>query len=233
MKVVRGLGLALLLLAAGAQAQKDKIRELGLQAAQLRNLSYTPVTAQAVSQKECVAYLLKLLDEEMQPGPTNRREAFLKLTGLMPERDSLKKTYAELYGEQVRGLYDPKKKRYLVVTAGANKGGGETDPMAAAMGLNTDDILTVHELGHAIQDQHFNLASLTRQVADNFDQELAASSLFEGDASVLMFAYALKSTGLDTSGVDMSGAIALAVEDLMGRVASILVESAARKGIRV
>ena len=206
MRWLGGVGLGLLLLAAGAGAQKDKIRELGLQAAQLRNLSYTPVTAQAVSQKECVAYLMKLLDQEMTPGPTNRREAFLKLLGLMPERDSMKKIYAELYGDQVRGLYDPQKKRYLVVTSAANK--GEGDPMAAAMGLNTDDILTVHELGHAIQDQHFNLSTLTRQVADNFDRELAASSLFEGDASVLMLAFALKSTGLDTSGVDMSGAMA-------------------------
>lgn len=206
----RGLVLGLLL-ATGATAQKDKIRELGMQAAQIRNLSYKPVTAQAVSQKECVAYLLKLLDQEMQPAQTNRREGFLKLLGLMPEQASLKKTYAELYGEQVRGLYDPQQKRYLVVTSA--KGSG--DPMAAAMGLNTDDILTVHELGHAIQDQHFGLGALTKSVADNFDQELAASSLFEGDASLLMFAYALRSTGLEGSGVDLSALGGMDSEQMM------------------
>lgn len=206
----RPLALTLLLFGA-VSAQKDKIQELGRQAAQMRNLSYTPVKAQAVSQKECVAYLLRLLDEEMQPAQTNRREGFLKLLGLMPESASLKKTYAELYGEQVRGLYDPKQKRYLVVTSGA----GASDPMAAAMGLNMDDILTVHELGHAIQDQHFQLGSLTRQVADDFDKELAASSLFEGDASVLMFAYALKATGLDQAGMDMNALGGLDSEQMM------------------
>lgn len=206
----RPLALTLLLFGA-VSAQKDKIQELGRQAAQMRNLSYTPVKAQAVSQKECVAYLLRLLDEEMQPAQTNRREGFLKLLGLMPESASLKKTYAELYGEQVRGLYDPKQKRYLVVTSG----GGASDPMAAAMGLNMDDILTVHELGHAIQDQHFQLGSLTRQVADDFDKELAASSLFEGDASVLMFAYALKAAGLDQAGVDMNALGGLDSEQMM------------------
>ena len=192
-----------LLLAASGSAQKDKVRELGMQAAQLRNLSYKPVTAQAVSQKECVAYLMKLLDEEMQPAQTNRREGFLKLLGLMPEKASLKKIYAELYGDQVRGLYDPKQKRYLVVTSAK----GQEDPMAAALGMNMDDILTVHELGHAIQDQHFGLGALTRQVAQNFDQELAASSLFEGDASLLMLAFAIKAAGLESAGVDMSGAL--------------------------
>lgn len=207
----RGVMLGLLIGSVGVSAQKDKIRELGMQAAQLRNLSYKPVSAQAVSQKECVAYLLRLLDEEMQPAQTNRREGFLKLLGLMPEKASLKKTYAELYGDQVRGLYDPKQKRYLVVTSAK----GQEDPMAAAMGLNMDDILTVHELGHAIQDQHFGLGALTRQVADNFDQELAASSLFEGDASVLMFAFAIKSTGLETSGVDMSALGGLDSEQMM------------------
>ncbi|MBN9415948.1 MAG: hypothetical protein J0I12_10955 [Candidatus Eremiobacteraeota bacterium] len=204
----RGLVLGLLLIS-GAAAQKDHIRELGMQAAQVRNLSYKPVTAQAVSQKECVNYLLKLLDEEMQPAQTNRREGFLKLLGLMPEQASLKKTYAELYGEQVRGLYDPKQKRYLVVTSAK----GQSDPMAAAMGLNMDDILTVHELGHAIQDQHFGLGALTRSVADNFDQELAASSLFEGDASVLMLVYALKATGIE--GVDASALGGLDGEQMM------------------
>lgn len=100
--VLRPLVLGLLLLATSVSAQKDKIRELGMQAAQLRNLSYKPVTAQAVSQKECVAYLMKLLDEEMQPAQTNRREAFLKPLGLMPEKGSMKKIYAELYGDQAR-----------------------------------------------------------------------------------------------------------------------------------
>ena len=201
--MLRPLVLGLLLLATSVSAQKDKIRELGMQAAQLRNLSYKPVTAQAVSQKECVAYLMKLLDEEMQPAQTNRREAFLKLLGLMPEKGSMKKIYAELYGDQVRGLYDPRQKRYLVVSSAKGKG----DPMAAAMGLNMDDILTVHELGHAIQDQHFGLGTLTKQVADNFDQELAASSLFEGDASLLMLAFAIKAAGLESAGVDMSAAM--------------------------
>ncbi len=207
----RGVTLGLLILSVGASAQKDKIRELGMQAAQLRNLSYKPVTAQAVSQKECVAYLLRLLDEEMQPAQTNRREGFLKLLGLMPEKSSLKKTYAELYGDQVRGLYDPKQKRYLVVTSAK----GQEDPMAAAMGLNMDDILTVHELGHAIQDQHFGLGALTKQVAENFDQELAASSLFEGDASLLMLAFAMKAAGLEAAGLDMNALGGLDSEQMM------------------
>lgn len=197
------------LLLTGAQAEEDSLRQLGQQSAQLRGLSYQPVASQRVSQKECVDYLLRLLDEEMTPAQTLKREVFLKLLGLMPESASMKKTYAELYTDQVRGLYDPKRKRYLVVS-GAK---ASADPMAAGLGLNMESLLTVHELGHAIQDQHFQLGALTQRVAADFDQELAASCLIEGDASALMMVYALKSMGME--GMDMGAMGGLDQEQLM------------------
>ena len=202
-KALLALGLLAVCVAVGA-ARGDHIQELGKQAAGLRGLSYRPIPSQVVSQKDCATYLMHLLDKEMEPTRTRKREAFLRHLGLLTGPRSMKQIYAEILSEQVRGLYDPAKKRYLVVTAGGKEAGG-MGAMAAAIGLNIEDIYTVHELGHAIQDQHFNLSRLSQKVADDFDEELAAQSLIEGDASVLMMDYALKSIGMDPAQVGMAG----------------------------
>jgi hypothetical protein len=200
----------------GAQADKDRIHELGIQAASLRGLSYRPVASQVVSQKECVEYLLRLLDQEMKPSITQKREGFLKLLGLMPEKGSMKKIYAELYTDQVRGLYDPHRQRYLVVRSEGKKGSEDLmEGLTASMGLNLESILTIHELGHAIQDQHFQLGAISKKVAANFDEELAASSLIEGDASALMMDYALRSVGMDSEGLEVGAMGGLDQEQMM------------------
>lgn len=170
---------------------------LGKMAAELRGLSYTPVAAQVVSQQECAKYLLKLLDAELEPRKTRVQEGFLQLLGLLGERQSMKAVLAELYTDQVRGLYDPARKRYLVVKGGSSGEEAQAEAMAAAMGLSMTDILAVHELGHAIQDQHFNLTRLAKSVADDADRSFAAQTLLEGDASVLMMDYAARAMGLD------------------------------------
>lgn len=179
-----------------AGALGNHLVELGASASKIRELSYRPVTSKMVSQSECVRYTMRLLDKEMTPPRTERRETFLRLLGLISGPKSLKEQYAALLGDQVRGLYDPAAKCFLVVS------GGKSNPesvAAAGLGLNMDDILTVHELGHAIQDQHFNLTRISAAVADNFDQEMAASSVFEGDATLLMLEFALQSMGMDPS----------------------------------
>jgi len=187
----------LLAILAGPVVAQD-LPKLGKLAAELRGLSYQPVTAQVVSQKECSAYLLKLLDAELEPRKTRVQEGFLQLLGLLGERQSMKAVLSELYTDQVRGLYDPARKRYLVVKGGMASGEeAQAEAMAAAMGMSMTDMLTVHELGHAIQDQHFNLTRISKSVADDADKSFAAQTLLEGDASVLMLDFAARSMGLD------------------------------------
>ena len=192
--------LTCLLISGVALAQASHLIELGQKASKLRQLSYVPVPSKVVSQQECSAYLLRLLDKEMVPSRTRVRESFLKHLGLMPKTSSMKKILADLYTDQVRGLYDPAQKRYLVVSGGGtSEAEASVGGMAAGMGLNMGDILTVHELCHAIQDQHFNLSTISESVAANADQEMAADSLIEGDATVLMMDYAMSSLGVDPS----------------------------------
>ncbi|RME87072.1 MAG: hypothetical protein D6785_02455, partial [Planctomycetota bacterium] len=50
------------------------------------------------------------------------------------------------------------------------------------------DAVIVHELIHALQDQHFDLFSLQKYVQGNSDRSAALSALVEGDATLGMFA---------------------------------------------
>ena len=184
----------------------DKVTSLGKEAARIRKLSYRPIKSRVISQKQASAYVLRLLDKELKGEEIDIREAFLKQLRLMPQGQSSRSLYRKLYASQVRGLYNPEKKEYVVVKTGS--GGGSSaglEAMAQAMGLDMGDMFTVHELGHAIQDQHFDLVKLTKKLSPHFDRSLAAQSLIEGDASLLMLHHTLAKMGMKPSDVGGMG----------------------------
>lgn len=180
-----------------------KVNALGRQAAKLRQLSYKPITSKVVTQKQASAYVLRLLKKEMKGKEVDVREALVKHLGLMPMKTSSRALYRKLYASQVRGLYDPAKKVYLVVNGAGTGSSPELDQMAKMAGLDITSMYTIHELGHAIQDQHFNLQKISKKVHSNFDRGFAAQSLIEGDASLLMMHSALAQLGM--SPADMAG----------------------------
>lgn len=186
------LGICLL---SGWLVAETSLGKLGRDAGRLRGLSYRDIPSRAVSQQEASAYVLRLLKKELATRQIDVREALLKELRLMPAQADSRQIYRQIYASQVRGLYDPDKKQYVVVKGGGG-GAGNLESLGAGLGLNVTDLYTVHELGHAIQDQHFNLSEISKRVADSFDQSFAASSLIEGDASVLMMDYMLGSLGL-------------------------------------
>lgn len=190
------LGLALLL-SNPVAADPAHIRQLGETAAHLRGLSYKPVKSKEVKQAEIGAYVQKSVDVEMKPVPTARREAMLRHVGLMTGDKGMKAVYKELLTDQIRGLYDPKKKLFLVVHGTAtNLMERGVTALFAMRGLQMEDIFTVHEMEHAVQDQHFALEKIGTSVEADFDRELAAQSLIEGDATVVMFHFAFEKAPL-------------------------------------
>jgi len=189
-------GILLLALTAVSWAREASVDELGKTAARLRGLSYRPIQAQRVTQSQAGEYVRKLLRLEAKPADDLRWEQMLKLLRLMPAQANLPKMREELLMDQIRGLYDPRKKRYLVVKGSGGKGleklmGG----MFALMGVKMEDVFTVHELDHAVQDQHFNLLQIEKRVAGNFDRQLAAQCLIEGDATSVMTDFMQESVG--------------------------------------
>lgn len=100
-------------------------------------------------------------------------EHLLELMGLLPAGSSLMDLYVKLLGSQVAGYYEPDVKELYVVSRSGGLG-----PVERA--------IFAHEYTHALQDQHFDLASLHLDAIGQGDATLAHQSLAEGDATLLM-----------------------------------------------
>ena len=98
--------------------------------------------------------------------------ATLARLGTLPEGYDWIGSIEDLLGEQGAGFYDPHShKLYL------------REDMPAG------DIVLAHEIGHAIQDQHFDLVRMHGDPKDNDDRSFAVSAVIEGDATLVMVQY--------------------------------------------
>jgi HPt (histidine-containing phosphotransfer) domain-containing protein len=117
-------------------------------------------------------YVEARLDHEM---PAERLAAIRRVyvaLGLLPDTLDLRALLLDLYTEQVLGYYDPRTETLYVIRG----------PPLDAMQL-----VLVHELVHALQDQHADIDSLVSQARGN-DRQTAAHAALEGHAMVVMFA---------------------------------------------
>lgn len=105
-------------------------------------------------------------------------EALFKLLGLLEPDDDLRALYGELYGESVAGFYSSEDKE-LVIPASGEK----------FTGLQT--ITLIHELIHALTDQHFDFGSRMEDLVDSqmYDPASGLVGLVEGDATLAEVVY--------------------------------------------
>ncbi|HSL69657.1 MAG TPA: hypothetical protein VK864_05415 [Longimicrobiales bacterium] len=118
-------------------------------------------------------YIETQMAEELPDTELASIQATYEALGLIPANLDLKALLLELYTEQVAGYYDPATKKLYVVTG--------ADPETLRPTL-------VHELVHALQDQHTNLDSLIARERGN-DRQTAAQAAIEGHATMVMFAF--------------------------------------------
>ncbi|MFP5218227.1 MAG: DUF6782 family putative metallopeptidase [Actinomycetes bacterium] len=114
---------------------------------------------------------LEALYEEPADAPAEREdrdpEPTLKALGLLEDDADLEAEVTESLDEGVVGFYDPDTERLVVR-------GREVDAFV--------EMVIVHELVHALQDQHFELHRPELDEADD-ERSLAFTSLVEGDAT--------------------------------------------------
>jgi hypothetical protein len=103
----------------------------------------------------------------------------LKKLGLIPAELDYLEFILKLLTEQVGGYYDPDKKTLYI---------------ASWVPLEEQKPIMVHELTHALQDQHFDIKGILEKHRnlENDDLVLAHQALFEGDGMVLMLQYILE-----------------------------------------
>jgi hypothetical protein len=138
----------------------------------LRILRAVPTAARTRPQIERV--LQRQMGEQLTSNEIRGSELMLRVLGLVPPNFQLRPFYLKLLSEQVAGFYDPKERAFYT---------------ASWVNPGMQKMVAVHELTHALQDQHFGLAKFQQWPRGESDSQLAAAALIEGDAMQAMALY--------------------------------------------
>lgn len=151
---------------------RTQLEELIGVAQEIRGLSFlNPPTISVVSDEELEQRVREDLIED--PEDFAADEALYEMLGLLSEGADFEQILLDLYGEQVAGFYDGET--------------GEIVVPAREEGFSTVQRGTmVHELVHALTDQHFSFHDTFDSMVeeDRLDQATAYQALIEGDASL-------------------------------------------------
>lgn len=140
-----------------------------------------------VSEAELRREVAADFQEDLPPDRLAAVELSLKAFGLIPEGMDLATYFPDLLTSQIAGFYDPHRKVLAVVDRpGGLLGKDAVAQFGADVAHKMEDGLLVHELTHAIQDQHFDLDRLSDPDPLS-DGGVARLALVEGDASLVMF----------------------------------------------
>ena len=151
----------------------------------LRELSIIePVKSGFKTHDEIEESVIKDLNENSTPEEFESSAKMLTKLGLLPPGFQLRDYVVKLLKEQIAGYYEPKTKVFY---------------LAAWLPLSEQKTVMAHELTHALQDQHFNLRRFEKWPKGDSDAELAAHSVVEGEATIVMIEY-----NLDQSGTGMA-----------------------------
>src|SRR5262249_3536098 len=104
-----------------------------------------PVPYAVINKDQLRRYLEQKVKDTIKPEDLRAEELTLKLLGLVPQDFDLKKNTVDLLTEQAAAFYDYNKKKLFILEDGSGAGADE-------------ELALVHELAHALADQHFPLA---------------------------------------------------------------------------
>lgn len=143
-----------------------------------------PMPAGSLSVRSLKRQMAESLPRDSSPQELKALEVSLKAFGLIPEAMDLRRYLPELMSSQVAGFYDPEKKYLALVDqprgiSGKGKEAGE------------EDMILIHELTHALQDQHFDLRRFEGHDSLS-DAGTARGALVEGDAMLTMMDASLR-----------------------------------------
>ena len=181
-----------------AEALRAEIAELVSVTEEIRGLQFLEEPSITVlSEQELAARIRADLESELEPDELETTQAWFQLLGLLPnDAPPLLDVYVNLLGEQVIGLYDLDTKELLVR--------GETAELSP---LSRSTV--VHELLHALADQHFDDGTALETLVDGerYDEASAFFSFLEGEATYFQLLYI-------TERLSTSESLALATEAL-------------------
>jgi hypothetical protein len=142
---------------------------------------FKKVPAKMLGKEAFRTYVEKRMKETSTPEQLRAEELTLKMFGFIPQDFDLAKETVDLVSEQAAAFYDYNKKRLFIVDSTAE--GPE------------QRIALVHELAHALADQHHPLGKYLRKGSPDDDASTARQAVMEGQATWLTWAYVTKLNG--------------------------------------
>jgi hypothetical protein len=155
---------------------RTEVLELVALTQELRELRFLEAPVITVVDDEELARRVRESIEEEVIG-IEADQALYSLLGLIAPETDLLALYSDLYGEQVAGFYDGDEGE-LVIPSG---------DLLSPLQRST----LIHELTHALTDQHFDMSANYEALVDEerFDEASAYLSVIEGDATLTEILY--------------------------------------------
>jgi len=167
------------------ETEPEHLRELLHQAETWRGLrAKQEVQSRTLAEKDLAKEVAASFREDMPPETLRSTEIALKTFGLIPESLDLATFLPRLLTQEIAGYYDPEKKSLSLVLRGGRVLGDREDE-AGLDPRRAEDMVLVHELTHALQDQYFDLTSFVKGDPMS-DTSTAQQALAEGDATLTM-----------------------------------------------
>ncbi len=187
-RVLAGLIVTLLASAASAATIAEEIAAVE----KIRGLRFTAaVKTVEIDRKDLPAHLRRQFEKSLPYSVDEWGDVLraLRLIGEDETDEAIVSSLLDLYQSQVLAYYDPPSKTFYTIRQLPEA--LQSIPMSGVLyaGVN------VHELTHALQDQHFHIGERDLALRDDTDANLAYHALIEGEASLVMLAYMIEQNG--------------------------------------
>jgi hypothetical protein len=146
--------------------------EISADLEELRDETFSrPVTVKVSSKDDLLAYIEMREAKTVPPEQLAADETIAKLLGVVPADMDVRARWYAMLESQVGGFYDPDTDSFSLM---------ETLPR----GLTK--IVLAHELGHALDDQLFDIDGTLERLGDDTDATLAYHAVVEGSGTAVM-----------------------------------------------
>jgi hypothetical protein len=157
----------------------DAIAQVVEQLGEARKLKVKhPVVGRRITRSEAIAQLVEKIEHELPKGVLEAQGELLRGLGLIPEGYDFARGVYSLLEKNIAGFYDDDDRVMYVL-----------DDLTLDAAAET----LIHELQHALQDQHFELGKVLDYSPGDSDRVAAGQNLAEGDAMSAMFEVSLGS----------------------------------------
>jgi hypothetical protein len=131
-----------------------------------------PVPMSTLTKEEWGRWVNDRVKESAKPEEIQVEEKAMKMFGFLPPEFDLRAATVDLMTEQAAAVYDHKKKRMIFVQGAAPE--------------EMEEAVLVHELSHALADQHFDMRRFLEKGPRSDESESARMAVVEGQAMWIM-----------------------------------------------